>query len=855
MSDELKLLLLGRPQILQGDAPVSIFHKAQALFYYLAVTNRPHPRSDLLKLLWHQIGEKDAKNNLRVTLSYLRRQFKDYLSINRYTVSFNDKAPYWLDVEIVRKNSQTMPITVERLREITKLYRGNFLEGFQIPEEKYFEEWVSNERRSILQLVIQAWHSLTLVYKKQGNYTEAIDAANLLLRLSTTREETHQLLMTLLAEAGHRSAALEQYEICRRVLMEEEGRTPVAKTLKMYQDIAGTSKPGEIIPFTQEVFTDVRLNEPQFGDLTEHRQVTLIYCHWRDVDQQNIPDLEAWQVQRQQSQQACIDIIHRFKGQIIRQSDSGLLLAFGCPQAYEDSAQWAVRAGLAVVEAFISDNREDSQLAVGIHTGLVILETTAANEEGQQAISLVGQTQDTVQQLARYAKPNTVLISSSTYGLIKGYFDCQALEQSICDIIGQNAYRVAKQNVVNDRLEASKLAGATLSTFVDRQVERDLLESCWEQAQQGQAKVVIIKGEVGVGKTRLVETLVETIPQSNNDTIPLLCRCYHPMGFQAQQPYPLATLLRALLAIYPERVLDEKLGKLVADVAPSAFNYTQEELNVLNSHFQSLYQAGSDNLFHIDVSSEKVVYAILALLIDASEHRPIFLAIEDMHKADSLTMMLLSRLFERQAQQPNSHLLTILTSRPEFKPRWPHYAHISILELSRLSASDITSLIKQQMKGHKVTDEIHAHLIKQSEGVPLFAEGLAQAISELPKTALQKLEPATLRVPASLYDWLLSPIESLGSTAKQVVKLASILGREFSYPALLKLWSEDEAELQRGLTRLVNAGLLYPYGELPEASYQFKYNLTLNLAYQSLLKRQLEEIQQVKKPTEPANPQ
>jgi len=237
MSSALKIKLLGRPQIIQGESPVIVFHKAQALFYYLAVTGRTHPRSILIDLFWGKMSETNGKNNLRVTLSYLRKKLGNYLSIDRHNVAFNQEAPYWLDVNVLKTSLRAMPKNIETLQEVVRLYRGPFLEGFHLSRETGFEEWVLTERRNFHNAIVDALHTLTVLHKNRGNYVTGIEYANQLLSLENWREETHRLLMVLLASTGQRSAALEQYRICQQILEERYGISPSPETDQVYQDI------------------------------------------------------------------------------------------------------------------------------------------------------------------------------------------------------------------------------------------------------------------------------------------------------------------------------------------------------------------------------------------------------------------------------------------------------------------------------------------------------------------------------------------------------------------------------------------------------------------------------------------
>jgi DNA-binding SARP family transcriptional activator len=446
MTEGLQILLLGRPQIMQNNTPVFIFHKAQALFYYLAVTGRPHQRSALLNFLWSHIPENNRKNNLRVTLSYLRKHFGQYLSINRHTVSFNQNASYWLDVDVL-KNVQSSPKTIERLQEIVKLYQGHFLEGFQVPEEREFEVWVLTTRKKLQDLVIQALHTLALRYKEQGNYTEGIECLNRLLSLQPWREESHQLLMSLLAISGQRSAALEQYEICRQ-LLEEYRRSPSAELIQLYEEIVAGKivQPDAATLTAQTVGCFVENELQQQRHVEAERQVTVMYCHWHDIHAQLAQSPEVWHTLQQYCTQHLFGIIHHFGGQVVYQYNAGFLVAFGNTDKEGDNPQQAIQCGLKILESFDNTVKiQTHQLSIAVHTGLVLMEKVKVN--GHHYLNLMGQPLEVVQELARRANPNVLLISGDTYSLVKETVTCQRYDNPEQNSVDMGIYQVQPARV------------------------------------------------------------------------------------------------------------------------------------------------------------------------------------------------------------------------------------------------------------------------------------------------------------------------------------------------------------------------------------------------------------------------
>jgi DNA-binding SARP family transcriptional activator len=248
--EELQLSLLGKLQVSRAGKPVTGFvsSKAQALLCFLAVTGRPHDRQTLATLLWGDMPEVEARTNLRTVLANLRKLLEPFLEISRETVRFKRGSSYWLDVELFQaalaaaglsEKSSELPelsephpppkIFIQPLRQALELYQGDFLEGFTVREALGFEEWMLNQRERLRQLAVQGLFNLAREHTLRGEYAAAMDYTGRLLALEPWREEGHRQMMTLLAKSGQRSAALAQYENCRRILAEELGVEPDAE--------------------------------------------------------------------------------------------------------------------------------------------------------------------------------------------------------------------------------------------------------------------------------------------------------------------------------------------------------------------------------------------------------------------------------------------------------------------------------------------------------------------------------------------------------------------------------------------------------------------------------------------------
>ncbi|MCA9918909.1 MAG: tetratricopeptide repeat protein [Anaerolineales bacterium] len=257
MTAVLEICLFGGAEIRRGDTPISGFvsSKAPALLAYLSVTARPHQRDALAALLWGEMTDADAKNNLRQTLSNLRKLLEPYLLITRDAVQFDTTVPHSLDIaqfenHLHRARSAAPPARSAALQQAAALYRGDFLAGFYVRDAPEFEEWMLAQRARYRELALHTLHALAEHHLSRGEYCRAIDSATRLLALDAWREEAHRQLMIALARSGQRRAALTQYETCRRLLETELGSQPSAETTTLFTRIqaAGNTPPHNLPP-------------------------------------------------------------------------------------------------------------------------------------------------------------------------------------------------------------------------------------------------------------------------------------------------------------------------------------------------------------------------------------------------------------------------------------------------------------------------------------------------------------------------------------------------------------------------------------------------------------------------------
>jgi TOMM system kinase/cyclase fusion protein len=582
----------------------------------------------------------------------------------------------------------------------------------------------------------------------------------------------------------------------------------------------------------------------------ERRQLTVLFCDLVDstvlASQLDPEDLR--EVVRAY-QEACAKVIARFEGYIAQYLGDGLLVYFGYPMAHEDDAQRAVRAGLGIVEALGQLNTRLEQerrvhLAVrlGIHTGLVVVGEVGGGTRQEQLA--LGETPNLAARLQGIAAPNTVVISATTYQLLGGFFAYQSLGTPPLRGIAQplEVYQVLYESMARSRLEAAGSTG--LTPLVGREQEVALLRERWAQVKDGLGQVVLLSGEAGIGKSRLVQVLQEHVAAEPQAWLtPYQCSPY----YQNTALYPMIDLLeRVALRFEREESPQHKLSKLEGFVVQ--YGLPLAETVPLFATLLSLPLTADYAPLTVSPAQQKqqTLHALLTILLRIAAQQPVLFVMEDLHWVDPSTLELLSLLVD---QGPTARILALLTLRPDFNPPWTGRAHLTQVTLTRLPRRQAAEMTSQVVHGKALPVEVVEQVVAKTDGVPLFVEELTKMVLE--SGLLQEYEERyelrsplpPLAIPATLHDSLMARLDRL-ATVKALAQLGGTLGREFSYELLQAVSPWDEGTLQRGLHQLVEAELLYQQGLPPQATYLFKHALIQDAAYQSLLRSTRQQYHQ-----------
>ncbi len=544
-------------------------------------------------------------------------------------------------------------------------------------------------------------------------------------------------------------------------------------------------------------------------------------------------------------QEASTEVVRRFGGYVGRYVGDGLLIHFGYPAAHEDDAYRAVRAGLGITQAMRRLNEDLTRLGVtisvriGIATGLVVAGDIGRGERREKA-AIVGETPNLAARLQELASPDSVVIGPSTERLVQGLFVFESLGPRTLKGISQpvTAQMVRGETGVRSQFEAKRRAG--LTPLVGRQEEIELLDRRWQSAKGGEGQVVLITGEAGVGKSRVLQGFKERARDELRNRV-----LYYGSPFYRDTPlYPVIEQLRRGARIQKTDDVAQKLEKL--DSAMARIGQDPKELTPL---FASLLSLPTDDRYApLSASPEdlraKLLEAIVTVIEAMASRSPVLLVVEDLHWVDPSTLELLNLLVGRL---PSSRVLLVGTSRPEFEPPWGDRSHVSVITLRRLSPRESTELVEKVTGGKPLPDEVLEQIIDRTDGVPLFVE-------ELTKTALDSgvLEDAGDRftltgplppfaVPASLHDSLLARLDRLASV-KEIAQIAAAIGRRFTHELLAAISELADSALEDALTQLEDAGLIYRHGLPPNVINEFKHALVQDVAYSSLLHSRRQQL-------------
>ena len=532
--------------------------------------------------------------------------------------------------------------------------------------------------------------------------------------------------------------------------------------------------------------------------------------------------------------------VARFGGYVARYMGDGALVYFGWPRAYEDAAEQAVRAGLAVVDAAQGSQSGENRLEVrvGIATGLVIVGDVIGAGASREHV-IVGETPNLAARLQSVAHPNTVVISAATRRLLGQLFELQpAGPFDLKGVPGPvPAWRVLHENDSDSRFKA--LHVETRGGLVGRYGELALLGDLWARTVDGAGQVVLLSGEAGIGKTRIVEAFGDGLDAGHH--LRLRYQCLPNSANSALHP-----VIRGLARTSGFEHADSqetRIAKLRWRL--HEIGLTSEESLATFAGLLSLGDAPRDPQAG-DPRQRKA--RLLALLVDylsrLAERQPVLLQLEDAHWSDPTTLELCGVVVERAA---GLRLMMIATARPEFSPTWPKGAHVRHETVSRLGRGESAEMVRRVVGSKPLPPTVSEQILAKTDGVPLFIEELTTELLESGALAEDREgwrltgPMSSLSVPPTLQDSLTARLDRLG-WSKEVAQTAAAIGRDFPLQLLASVMDLPAGRLADGLGRLCDAQLLVEQGTFPSSTYTFRHALIQDAAYAGLLLSERREL-------------
>lgn len=568
--------------------------------------------------------------------------------------------------------------------------------------------------------------------------------------------------------------------------------------------------------------------QPESCGSAERRYVTIMCCKLVRAPGTAAPvDPEEWRAIVTDHRRTTQQLIEQFDGHVASAPGSVIVAYFGFPRASEDAAERAVRAALAIIDGIELFNKQSSHplrlsARIGIHAGSVV-----ASQTTDGTTELFGDAADVATSVQAHVAAGSVAITAAVLELVDDRVECEPYRDLELDGAHLLLHRVT---AVRSRGRDRSLR--PVHVFVGRERELQTLLDRFERTTTSQGQFILVRGEPGIGKSRLIAELQWLLRADGTGA--RRHRWIECGGAALFAHTPFHTLAEMLLeglqlqAAEPSTKIDaieralEDAGLRVVEAVPLIAGLLRVPLP---AHYPT-------PIFSPDERRRRLFAVVLDWLVSASTAEPIILVVEDLHWVDPSTLELVHMLAEQGAHAP---LLVVCTARSEFQPPWAARPHHTQLELPRLHRAETRALIRSATTHTELTADAVDAVIERSDGVPLFVEELARFMLEPAAHTQERAIPTTLR------DSLCARLDRL-DRAKRVVQLCAVLGREFSYQLLRAISTLSDAELRAALSKLADAELILELGVAPDARYRFRHTLIQDAAYEALLKSERREL-------------
>jgi class 3 adenylate cyclase/predicted ATPase len=566
----------------------------------------------------------------------------------------------------------------------------------------------------------------------------------------------------------------------------------------------------------------------------EFRQITVMFCDLVGSTELSVKlDPEDLQKLVDAYRRECSTAIRRYGGEVARYFGDGVMAFFGWPRAHEDNALRAVHAALEIVSG-VTNISGPVTLAcrVGVCSGPVVV-GDIGNSANSLSLDAVGETPNIAARLQILAAINTVVISESTRRLASAAFDLQDLGRQELKGVTEpvHVYRVLAAKNASSRFEAAH--PGSLTPLVGRSSELSLLLDRWEKVKEGDGQAILLSGIPGVGKSRLLHELKSRIQEEPHLLLHHQCSPYHTQSAF----FPVIEQIEQAAQLTAREADADKIAKLQAYL-PRLTDGSIEPL-LLIAKLLSITTENRKELSELTPQQIKnrTISTLVDMLLAYSMQRPTLCIFEDAHWLDPSTLELVELIISRIG---HARVMLIVSCRPEFRPTWLAHANITTHSLTRLSQTEVRTMIRDVLRGGSIPQQLVDQIIEKADGVPLFIEELTSSTLSAPLRTRGTFT-ASLRVPETLSDALMERLDRV-APSRRVAQIAAVIGREFSHNLLSAASQVDEDNMQSALSLLEQADIIYRVGVSPFVRFAFKHALLRDAIYDTLLRSKRQQI-------------
>ncbi len=531
-------------------------------------------------------------------------------------------------------------------------------------------------------------------------------------------------------------------------------------------------------------------------------------------------------------QNAVAAVVNEHDGFVAKFMGDGVLCYFGWPHANEDDTQRAVRAGLSILETvknLLTPDGTKLAARVGVATGIVIVGDLIGSGANQEA-AVVGETPNLAARLQDAASANQLVVPGETLPLLGTMFELSSIGQKALRGVGKpvEVFVVSGEKAVESRFAAR--TDGRLTPIVGREREVHQIMEWWAETLSGQGRMMLLSGEAGIGKSRIVRAVIDGINLQEHVRVTYQCSPYH--SDSAFHPIIQQLNLSAgFMTDDPDDVRLEKLRTVLGSNDASA-NAVATLLGIATASDQDGTTTSPDEQRRL------MMDAVVDYLVQASLKAPLLLVFEDLHWIDPTSLEFLQKL---HTVAEHHRILILATARPSFQHSFSATTPVKWMVLNRLGRAMTYAIVDKLTGGKALPEAILKIIADRTDGVPLFVEELTKAIIE--SSALEasgnayllKGDVRDVAIPKTLHDSLTARLDRLGDV-KEIAQIAACIGREFSHRLLVQICKTQETDLKKALDQLIGAELIYQRGVAPRARYVFKHALVRDAAYESLLK-------------------